>query len=203
MFRNLRRMTGIAALAASTALVSACATETTYRPATGSGFYRSGYSDQQIEPNRFRVTFAGNTVTDRDVVERYLLFRAAELTLQNGFDYFVMADRDTDRQARVYSTPGGYGGWGPGFGAFGGGLWGPRWGFYGRGFGYRAWDPFWGDPWGWGGYGGSDVRTVDRYEASAEIVMFKGAPERGNVRAFNARSVVDTVGPTVKLPKAS
>ncbi|MGJ3627550.1 CC0125/CC1285 family lipoprotein [Sphingomonas sp. MMS24-JH45] len=35
------------------------------------GFYRTGYSDTRIEPNRFRITFAGNTVTDRDVVERY------------------------------------------------------------------------------------------------------------------------------------
>lgn len=203
MFNYLSRGTLLAGLAGGAMLLSACATETTYRPATGQGFYRTGYSDTRIESNRFRVTFAGNSVTDRDVVERYLLFRAAQLTLENGYDYFVMADRDTDRQARVYSTPGfgGYGGgWGPGFGAYGGGLWGPRWGFYGRGFGYRAWDPFWGGPWGgWGG--GSDIRTVDRYEASAEIVMFKGTPERGNVRAFNARSVVDTVGPTVRVPE--
>ncbi|TCP37272.1 hypothetical protein [Sphingomonas sp. BK235] len=201
MLKKWGRTAAVIALAASTTLVAACATETAYRPATGSGFYRTGYSDTRIEPNRFRVTFAGNTVTDRDVVERYLLFRSAELTLQNGYDYFVMADRDTDRQARTYSTPG-YGGFGPGFGAFGGGLWGPRWGFYGRGFGYRAWDPFWGGPWGgWGG--GADIRTVDRYEASAEIVMFKGEPEPGNVRAFNARRVVETVGPTIRLPKAS
>lgn len=201
MLKNVGRKAIVLALAASTTIVAACATETTYRPATGQGFYRTGYSDLRIEPNRYRVTFAGNTVTDRDVVERYLLFRAAELTLQNGYDYFVMADRDTDRQARTYSTPGGFGGgWGPGFGAWGGGgLWGPRWGFYGRGFGYRAWDPFWGDPWGWGG--GADVRTVDRYEASAEIVMFRGTPERGNVRAFNARAVVESIGPTVRLPK--
>lgn len=201
MFEKLGRKAMVAALVASTTLVVACATETTYRPATGSGFARTGYSDTPLERDRYRVTFAGNTVTDRDVVERYLLFRAAELTLQNGFDYFVMADRDTDRQARTYSTGGGFG---PGFGAFGGGLWGPRWGFYGRGYGYRAWDPFWGGAWGgWGGGGGfgGDVRTVDRYEASAEIVMFKGTPERGNVRAFNARSVVDTIGPTVRLPK--
>jgi hypothetical protein len=201
MLKKWGRTAAIVALAASTTLVAACATETAYRPATGSGFYRTGYSDTRIEPNRFRVTFAGNTVTDRDVVERYLLFRSAELTLQNGYDYFVMADRDTDRQARTYSTPG-YGGFGPGFGAFGGGLWGPRWGFYGRGFGYRAWDPFWGGPWGGFG-GGADIRTVDRYEASAEIVMFKGSPEPGNVRAFNARQVVETIGPSIKLPKAS
>ena len=194
MFEKLGRRALVAALVASTTLVAACATETTYRPATGSGFYRTGYTDTQIEPNRFRVTFGGNSVTDRDTVERYLLFRAAQLTLENGYDYFVMADRDTDRQSRTYTTPGA---WGPGFGPYSG-LWGPRWGFYGR-FGYRAWDPFWGNPWGWGG--GADVQTVDRFEASAEIVMYHGSPERGNVRAFNAKSVVDTIGPTVRLPK--
>ncbi|MGJ3627551.1 CC0125/CC1285 family lipoprotein [Sphingomonas sp. MMS24-JH45] len=109
-----------------------------------------------------------------------------------------MADRDTDRQARTDPTPGFGGGRGPGFGA--GAAGGLRWGFDGRGFGYRAWDPFWGDPWAGSG-GGADVRTVDRYEASAEIVMFRGAPERGNVRAFNARAVADSVGPTVRFPE--
>jgi hypothetical protein len=33
--------------------------------------------------------------------------------------------------------------------------------------------------------------------------MFKGTPDRGNVRAFNARAVVDSIGPTIRLPKAS
>lgn len=196
---RLGRGAVLAALASAT-LLAGCTTPTTYRPATGTGFYRNGYSDFRIADNRFRVTFAGNTITDRDVVERYLLFRAAELTLQNGYDYFVMADRGTDRQARTYSTPG-LGGWGGGgFGGFGG-YWGPRWGFYGRGFGYRAWDPFWGGPWGWGG--GADVRTVDRYEASAEIVMFRGKPGPDDVRAFDARQVTASIGPTIVLPKAN
>jgi hypothetical protein len=39
-----------------------------------------GYSEQQIENNRFRVQFAGNSLTDRKTVETYLLYRAAELT---------------------------------------------------------------------------------------------------------------------------
>ncbi|MFW2852436.1 CC0125/CC1285 family lipoprotein [Sphingomonas sp. TX0543] len=180
----------IAAIASGALLVSGCATETTYRPATGKGFYRTGYSDRQIEANRWLVTFAGNTVTDRDTVERYLLFRAAELTLQNGYDYFVMVDRTTDRQAQTYSTPG------PRFGM--GGFWGPSWRYYGRGFGWRAWDPWFGDPF-WGD--NIDVRTVDRYEASAEIVMRKGTPARDEVRAFNARDVADRIGPTVVMPK--
>lgn len=191
MIKHLKRRGALLAVIASGALlVSGCATETTYRPATGKGFYRTGYSERQVETDRWLVTFAGNTVTDRDTVERYMLFRAAELTLQNGYDYFVMVDRTTDRQAQTYSTPG------AGFGM--GGLWGPSWRYYGRGFGWRSWNPWWGDPF-WGD--NIDVRTVDRYEASAEIVMRKGTPARDEVRAFNARDVADRIGPTVVMPK--
>ena len=60
--------------------------------------------------DRFRVSFAGNSFTSRETVERYLLFRAAELTVQNGFDHFILVDRDTDKQTRTYTTPGGFGG---------------------------------------------------------------------------------------------
>ncbi|WP_432423291.1 CC0125/CC1285 family lipoprotein [Sphingomonas lycopersici] len=194
MMRNLKRRGLLfTAIASGALLVSGCATETTYRPATGKGFYRTGYSERQVEADRWLVTFAGNTVTDRDTVERYLLFRAAQLTLQNGYDYFVMVDRSTDRQAQTYSTPG------PGWGGGWGGGWGPSWRYYGRGFGWRAWDPWWGDPF-WGN--NIDVRTVDRYEASAEIVMRKGTPAKDEVRAFNARDVADRIGPTVVMPKS-
>jgi len=196
---HLGRKAVVAALAASTLMVAGCATETTYRPATGQGFNRTGYSDRQVEPGRFLVNFAGNSVTSRDTVERYLLFRAAELTLQNGYDYFVMANRDTDLQSRTYSTPGVGGGWG--YGGFGG-YWGPSWRYYGRGFGWRSWDPWFGGGFGGGPWGNDfDIRTIDRYEATAEIVMRKGPIPRDNLRAFNARAVVDSIGPSVVLPK--
>ena len=194
---HLGRKAVVAALAASTLMVAGCATETTYRPATGQGFNRTGYSDRQVEPNRFLVSFAGNSVTSRDTVERYLLFRAAELTLQSGYDYFVMANRDTDLQSRTYSTPGVGGGFG--YGGFGG-YWGPSWRYYGRGFGWRTWDPWFGG--GFGPWGNDfDIRTIDRYEASAEIVMRKGPIPRDNLRAFDARAVVNSIGPSVVLPK--
>ena len=185
----------LAAAASGALLVSACVTETPYRPATGSGFNRTGFSERQVEANRFLVTFAGNTVTDRDSVDRYLLYRAAQLTLENGYDYFVTVDRQTDRQARTYSTPGAgaWGGWG--YGGLGG-FWGPSWRYYG---------PRWGGWGGWGPWGGGfndfDVRTVDRYEASAEIVMGKGTPPPGEVRAFNARDVIERLGPTIITPE--
>ena len=190
----------VAALTASTLLVAGCATETRYRPATGQGFSRTGYSERRIEPNRFLVSFAGNSVTSRDTVERYLFFRSAELTLQNGYDYFVMADRDTNLRTRTYATPGIGPGWG--YGGFGG-YWGPSWNFYGRGFGSRRF----GGGFGYGGFGGFggfgndfDIQTIDRFEATAEVVMRKGPIPRDNLRAFDARRVVDTVGPTVVLP---
>lgn len=196
---HLGRKAMVAALAASTLMVAGCATETTYRPATGQGFNRQGYSDRQIEPGRFLVSFAGNSVTSRDTVERYLFFRAAELTLQNGYDYFVMADRDTNLQSRTYSTPGIGGGWG--YGGFGG-YWGPSWRYYGRGFGWRTWDPWFGGGFGGGPWGNDfDIRTIDRYEATAEIVMRKGPIPRDNLRAFDARAVVNSIGPSVVLPR--
>ena len=202
MALSLGRKAMVAALATTTLMVAGCATETRYRPATGQGFNRQGYSERMIEPGRFLVSFAGNSVTSRDTVERYLFYRAAELTLQQGFDYFVMADRDTNLQSRTFSTPGIGGPWG--YGGFGG-YWGPSWRYWGRGFGWRSWDPWFGGGFG-GGFGGPwgndfDVRTIDRYEATAEIVMRKGPIPRDNIRAFDARKVVDSIGPSVVLPK--
>ena len=187
------RAAAAATLTAGSLLLAGCMSATTYHPATGQGFSREGFSDQQLEADRFRVTFSGNTMTSRDTVERYLLFRAAELTVQQGGTYFVLADRDTDRQSRTYATPsfspyGGYAGFG---------WWGPRWRYYGRGFGWRGWDPLFGDPF----FGDTiDVQTVDRYEASAEIIIGRGAKPVDNVRAFDARSVIDHLGPSIVVP---
>jgi hypothetical protein len=186
----------VAALAGAT-LLGACVGATPYRPASGYGFNRTGFSDQQVEANRFAVSFAGNSYTSRETVERYLLFRAAQLTLESGNDHFILVDRDTDKQTRTYATPGlGYGG---GFGGgFGYGHWSPSWRYYGRGFGWRSWSPFYGDPF-WDR--SVDVRTVERYEANAEIVVGRGPKPRDNVRAFDARDVVDRLGPSIQMPE--
>jgi hypothetical protein len=173
--------------------LAACATPTPYQPATGQGFYRNGYSDQQIEANRYQVSFSGNSLTSRETVERYLLYRAAQLTLERGFDHFILADRDTNLRSRTYSTPG-FGGAGFG-GGFGWGGWGPAWRYRSRAFGWRSWDPFWGDP-----FFDGDIRTIDKYEAMAEIVLGRGPKPGGNVRAFDARDVLQSLGPSVTAP---
>lgn len=194
------RRGGLVASLALIATLGGCETATQYRPATGTGFAREGYSDRQIEANRFEVRFAGNTLTSRETVEKYLLYRAAELTLQQGADYFVLADRDTDHKTRTYST-GGFGGYG--YGGYGfGGFWGPRWAYHGRGFGWRGF--------GYGGFGGGfgdpffddgfDVNTVDKYEASAEIVIGRGPKPANDIHAFDAHDVVSHLGPSIVTP---
>ena len=198
MPKSFARKLMLATAASGALLLGACVSETTYRPATGQGFSRTGFSDSQVEQNRFLVSFAGNSSTPRDTVERYLLFRAAEITLQQGGDYFLMVDRDTDLQSRTYTT-GGFNS-GLGYGGFGG-YWGPSWRYYGGGFGYGrgfGWSPWYGG--GFGAFNDFDVQTVQRYEASAEIVVGRGPTPRNNLRAFNARQVVDRIGPTVVMP---
>ena len=76
-------------------LVACAAAPTPYREADG-GF---GYRDQQLESNRYRVSFAGNSATALDRVQDYALYRAAELTLASGYDYFKVVERGTDTRS--------------------------------------------------------------------------------------------------------
>jgi len=189
LMKARRRLPLLTAIAAGTLLLAGCETPTTYHPATGHGFNREGFSDQRIEANRYQVSFAGNSVTSRDRVERYLLYRAAELTVQNGYDYFTLVDRNTERKSRSYvDEPFRPGPWG---------YWGVSWRYHRPGFGWGFYDPFWGpDPFG----RDFDVQTIDKYEAHAEIVMGRGAPPAGNVHVFGARQVIQNLGPTIQMP---
>lgn len=186
----LRSLRSLAAPLGAVALLAACATPTPYQPLSRHGYSTGGYSEQRLEENRYRVMFAGNEMTSRQRVENYLLYRAAELTLQAGYDGFTMVNRGTDphMSTRVMGDPFGPGPWG---------YWGPSWRFRGRGFGWRSWDPwfggrFWADDY--------DVSTVTSYEASAEIVMFHGT-RPNDPRSFDAHQIVANLGPTIQAPR--
>lgn len=90
----------VAALLACAVLLSACVAATPYQPAAD----RNGYSETKIESNRYLVSFRGNSFTPKDQVQTYLLFRAAELTLQSGFDWFRIVD-ETPAKRTAQSTP--------------------------------------------------------------------------------------------------
>jgi hypothetical protein len=78
-------------------------------------------------------------------------------------------------------------------------YWRPHWRYFGHPFGWRSWDPFWGDPF-WADR--VDVRTVDKYEATAEVVMRRGAKPTNDPRAFDARAVVDNLRSRIRYPEA-
>lgn len=192
----MKRLAFAAAAVAALAL-SACETATPYQPLGAPGTHASGgFADQQIETNRWTVSFVGNDSTSRPTVERYLLFRSADLTLRQGYDWFTTVDRNTERKSDYYSN--GYGGYGPGFGYGGFGGYG-RYGGFGRGrFGYGG--GFGGYGYGFGGFGYNDLEQVNRYTASAEILMGRGPKPLNDRHAFTARSVVDHLQATIAYP---
>ncbi len=195
----MKRLTFAAALA-GLALLAACATATPYQAATDTD---RGFSEQKIEDNRFQVQFAGNSLTDRKTVETYLLYRAAELTKQNGFDHFRVVRRDTDASTRLVGAPSyydpfydhfflSYRYFGPRAAYFRDPYrrFSPSPAYYSR-FGY--YDPFWGGP--------TDYRESTSYVASAEIVMGKG-PKPDDVAYFDASQVMFNLTGSIVLPGA-
>ena len=201
----MKRLFVTAAIAMAAGL-SACATATPYQPATYTARGpQNGFFEAPLEQNRWRIGFAGNTVTSRQQVEDSLLLRAAELTIQQGFDHFIAVNRATERDVRYQTTPGlgssrfGYGGFGYGgygYGRFGYPGWSPYWSYFRPSFGWSRFDPFYDPFWD----RGVDVREIDKYEANAEILMGRGPAPANDPRAFNAREVYANLSPRVPRP---
>ncbi len=149
--------------------VSGCATATPYQQQRD-GY---GYTEQKLESNRYRVSFRGNSATPLDTVQNALMFRAAELTLEQQGDYFVVHNTQTegtqsDRAPMV----------GVGLGGF-------RFGSHG---GVSI------------GFGGSTQVDKTAYSASADIQIFPGPKPADQPTAFDARELMTHLGPLLKRP---
>jgi hypothetical protein len=149
-------------------LLGACTGQPTpYQPAVD-GY---GYSEQRIEDNRYRVTFAGNDFTKADTVQNYLLYRAAELTLNHGYHYFTVVDRNLDRSTRYSGSSS-----------------------MSVSPGYITED---GDYVGGFSSGSYSADPIDEYTAYADMVMFKGEKPASDVDAYDGRSVLRQLGPSI------
>ncbi len=154
-------------IAATTLMLGACASLAPYGPqqsARGQGF-----SEQQIETNRFRVTYNG-VGAPGPVVDR-ALFRAAQLTIDRGYDWFEVTQRWID------GRPDSAGGVRPSV-SIGAGS--SRYG------GYRS-----------SGVGvglGFDLSAPQPTSTTLEVVLGRGAkPDRPD--AYDARRVQDAIRP--------
>lgn len=170
-----RRVTGFAALCLA---LAACVSPTPYQPAVKG---ENGYEDIAVERDRILVSFHGNSATPRSTVESSLLYRAAEVTLARGGDHFIVLDRDVERD-------GDYFGYGSNFGVTFGTGFGTRTGTFARG-------AFIGSE-----FGGPIYSDVPEYSAAAEILIRSGPAPEDDVFAFDARDVLDNVGPRLIFP---
>ncbi len=136
-----------------------------------------GYSEQQIENNRYSVKFTGNQSTPRDTVESYALFRAAEVTLENGHDYFKVVSREVEPV--VTSVRGASPRIGIGVGG----------GSSNVGIGLST------------GFGGG--RADYSYAGYLDIVMFDGEKPEGERDAYTALDVIENLKSEVKPASAS
>jgi hypothetical protein len=147
-------------------LLAACAGGPTPYQQAHDGY---GYSDQRIEENRYRVSFAGNSATTRQTVEDYLLYRAAELTVQTGHDWFEVVHRNT---VQDYSGFGGSPQMGLGVGSGGD---------FGVGLSFPV----------LGGGGAA------RYTADMDILVHDGEKPQQNPDAYDAFAVISRLQPKV------
>ncbi|MEO0481359.1 MAG: hypothetical protein AAF196_17965 [Planctomycetota bacterium] len=162
--------------------LAGCVSPTPYAPAQEDGGY--GYSDFRIEPGKYRIVFRGNTSTSRERVENYVCYRAAELAVLDGFDYFVVVDADVEvlSEFRSVGTGVGVSGFGPGY------AYSRRGGFYSGAF--------------YGSAFTASARTQERrrYWAAARIEARNGEkPDLPN--AYDARAVLEALRDDVLPPR--
>jgi hypothetical protein len=142
-----------------------CQTTPVYAPRESA--HGVGYADKQLSANRYRVSYRGDSATNRETVEDFLLRRAAEVTLKAGYTWFVFDTRDTKERTRYYTDFVGWPGWA------------------GRGWYWHDWDF------------DRTVTTYSqtRYTAYAEIVVLTDDQAKGEARALKAQDVLDRLGP--------
>ena len=159
------------AVLACVLLLTGCVmpTPTPYQPIQPNG----GFSEQRIEANRYRVTFAGNSLTSREDVENNLLFRIAELTLSQGYDYFVLSDNDTEANTTYMETLSGY----------------------------DSFDPFYPRFWPRATFATGTATPITNYKAQAYVLMFKGTKPEAEITAYNAHEVQSSLAPIIQHPR--
>lgn len=175
---NMRQISKATIAAAALGLAAACTTVTPYQPIGNNG----GFSDQKLDEGRYRVTAEGNSSTDRTTVENYVLYRAAEITLREGGDYFIVVDSNTEAMRRFITTGTSFG---RGFGR--------RGFFYGHGYYSRF----------GAGFGSTHATTRERrsYTVGAIIDIRRGDKSSGDGTAYDARQVIDNLNPTLVRPQ--
>jgi hypothetical protein len=67
--------------------------------------FLGGYSEIQLDKNVYKVSFKGNAYVSQEKAANFTLLRCAELTLDNGYKYFVIINANSHVKNSTYTTP--------------------------------------------------------------------------------------------------
>jgi len=84
-------------------LASACASIGYYKAAGAKGT-PDGYSEAKLSTTTYHVRYVGKA-NQKEIIHSLFLRRAAELTIQEGYKYFVIHDNDDASQRGLSSAP--------------------------------------------------------------------------------------------------
>ena len=69
------------------------------------GAFNAGFSETQLAPDVYRVSFEGNAFDDAQTVADYTLLRCAELAQKDGYPYFMVVESSDLTRSAAYTTP--------------------------------------------------------------------------------------------------
>jgi hypothetical protein len=64
-----------------------------------------GYQDLKVDKNAWTVSFSGNGYTSDERANDFTLLRCAEVTLANGFNFFIITEARRGDAVSSYTTP--------------------------------------------------------------------------------------------------
>ncbi|NGY03670.1 CC0125/CC1285 family lipoprotein [Solimonas terrae] len=175
---SVRLLAPAAVLAAA---LSACASQSTYQPAAQANAV--GYTQTALGDGHYRIVYVGDTRTRAETVRDYALLRAADFTLEQGYDWFTVTRQDTEHRDRSTTNLA------PDFAA-------PPQPVVYRSCGLLACTSSVAYAPGYNDGEGSATTTSERaYTSRLEIVLHKGQKPGDNVNAYDARDVARSLRP--------
>lgn len=98
----MRKLAAFGLLTLAALTLSGCFGPSTYHPYDGN----DGYSDTQLNNTLYEVKFYGNDMTSKDATYNMMLYRAAQIALSSGYDYFRVINRRFATQTETFTNPG-------------------------------------------------------------------------------------------------
>jgi hypothetical protein len=149
------------------------------------------FTAQKKGATRYHLVVAGHAFTSRDAIEKYLLYRAAELALDQHDSWFTLVEARAKGDTAPASKPDPAG---PRF-SFRMAYWRPAWRFK-TGNAWQGWSPF-----SAASFPVSDPKSVTGFEVSADVVLHKGPMNDADPLAYDAGAVSDLLVNQVSPPE--